>query len=256
MAPSPQAPLPRSSTPLEGLLRDLGTSVQRGGGAALAGGRDAGRLPSGIPAIDRVLGGGVPRGRVSEVVGPGSSGRTSLAFALLAQTTTAGECVAVIDGADGFDPASARAAGVVLPRVLWVRPPSLTEALRCVEHVLQAGGFPLVLLDVARVTAAHAANAPRRRRSPQDWSHIPHTAWPRLRKATAASSSAFVLLGNTRLAGTFADLAVEMAAGQPRFEAQPAWFSGLEGRVSLVRNRAGPDTGQARVRFGSDARAA
>ena len=214
---------PRSAPPgrLDALLRDLGANVVRGGSEALP----AGCFPTGLAEIDRALGGGFPRGRMSEVVGPCCCGRTSLALALLARTTAEGELGAVVDRADAFDAASAASAGVDLERVLWVRPRGLHEALRSVEHVLQAGGFPLVLLDLCSEEAAL---------------RIPTAAWPRLRKATAAAASALVLLGRRRLAGSFADLALELDGARPRFESGPDWLAGFETRVRLVRSRAGP----------------
>jgi len=121
--------------------------------------------------------------------------------------------------------AKAASAGVDLERVLWVRPPGVPEALRSIEHVLQAGGFPLVLLDLC------AEGTPPR---------IPAAVWPRLRKASAATASALVLLGRRRLAGTFADLALELGTSRPRFERGPDWLAGFETRVRLVRSRLGP----------------
>jgi hypothetical protein len=220
-----RAPDPASER-LDALLRDLGARVVRGGGEATrAPGSPGGRFPTGLARLDHVLGGGFPRGRVSEVVGPGCCGRTSLALALLARTTARGELGVVVDRADAFDAVSAAAAGVDLERVLWVRPPGVPEALRSVEHVLQAGGFPLVLLDLCAEGAQ-----PR----------IPAAAWPRLRKAAAATASALVLLGRRRFAGTFADLALELGAPRPRFERGPDWLAGFETRIRLVRSRLGP----------------
>jgi hypothetical protein len=217
----PPRPHPAQGRGLEALLRDLGARVTCGGPEA----PQAPCFPTGLAEIDRALGGGFPRGRVSEVVGPSCCGRTSLALALLARVTAQGELAVVVDRPDAFDAASAASAGVDLERVLWVRPPGLGEALRSVEHVLQAGGFPLVLLDLTA-----SAASPR----------IPTSAWPRLRKATAAAAAALVLLGRQRLAGTFADLALELDAAAPRFESGPDWLAGLDGRVRLVRSRAGP----------------
>ena len=74
----------------------------------------------GIPSLD-TLTGGVPRGALTEMVGPASSGRTSVMFALMAEVTRRQEVCALIDVTDSFDPASAEAAGVDLRRVLWVR---------------------------------------------------------------------------------------------------------------------------------------
>lgn len=232
MPPIPSSPpSPVRSRDLEALLRDLGAQLTRGGAEAPA----APCFPTGLAEIDRALGGGFPRGRVSEVVGPACCGRTSLALALLAHVTAQGELAVVVDPTDVFDAASAAAAGVDLARVLWVRPPGLGEALRSVEHVLQAGGFPLVLLDLA----AEGAAAPR----------IPTSAWPRLRKATAAATAALVLLARSRLAGSFADLALELDAAAPRFESGPDWLAGLDARVRLVRSRAGPAHADVAVRW-------
>ena len=64
---------------------------------------------------------GFPRGRISEITGPRSSGRTALLHSLLAASTGAGECAAFVDASDGFDPCSAAAAGVKLEKLLWIR---------------------------------------------------------------------------------------------------------------------------------------
>lgn len=87
---------------------------------------------TGVPELDALLGGGLPIGAISELVGPQGSGRTTLALATLAEATEAGKSVAWIDTSDALDPESAAAAGVDLQRQLWVRcgrtaqPPSLT----------------------------------------------------------------------------------------------------------------------------------
>ena len=68
----------------------------------------------GTDALDRALSGGLARGHVSEVVGPASSGRTSLAWAALAAATLRGESVALIDTFYRFDPPTAHACGLDL----------------------------------------------------------------------------------------------------------------------------------------------
>jgi hypothetical protein len=220
-----------SSARLAALLRELSADVRAGGAPELA----SARLATGLPALDRLLGGGFPRGRLAEIAGPLSAGRTSLALALLAEATRRGALVSVIDAADAFDPSSAHAAGVDLARVLWARPLAVAEALRCAEHVLTAGGFELVLVDLA---FAAARERPR----------IPDAAWPRLRKHAASASAGLVLLSRDRLAGAAADLALELSSARAQFAAQPSWLEALEGHVHLVRNRAGP-TSAARIRF-------
>jgi hypothetical protein len=74
----------------------------------------------GIASLD-ALTGGVPRGALTEMVGPASSGRTSVMLALMAEVTRRQEVCALVDVTDSFDPASAEAAGIDLRRVLWVR---------------------------------------------------------------------------------------------------------------------------------------
>lgn len=77
-------------------------------------------VTSGIPALD-ALTGGLPRGCLTEICGPASSGRTSVMLAALATATRRGEYCAVIDAGDSLDPHSATAAGIDLDRLLWVR---------------------------------------------------------------------------------------------------------------------------------------
>src|ERR1700741_3982789 len=77
--------------------------------------------PSGVTELDAVLGGGFPRGCLVDLCGPACSGRTSLAFSLLAQATERQQACAFVDVADSLDPLSLAAAGVDLPRLLWVR---------------------------------------------------------------------------------------------------------------------------------------
>ena len=77
-------------------------------------------MPFGIASLD-TLTGGVPRGALTELFGPASSGRTSVMLSLLASVTRRQEVCALIDVTDSFDPASGEAAGVDLKRLLWVR---------------------------------------------------------------------------------------------------------------------------------------
>jgi len=225
------APVAVSAGPgraLDALLRDLGPGLRRG--AAPADDPPA-RDATGLPEVDRQLGGGVPRGRVVEIAGPPSSGRTALALAWLARLTRAGEVVAVVDAADALDPPSAEAAGVVLPRVLWVRAPAVPEALRATERLLDARGFALVLLDLDGALRDDGGAAPPAVRD---------ATWLRLSRAAAAARTSLVLLATRRLAGTFSDLALELEAAGARFSPAPVRLEGLEARAVLVRNRLGP----------------
>jgi recombination protein RecA len=80
----------------------------------------AATVVSGIEALD-ALTGGLPRGGLTEICGPASSGRTSVLLAVMAKMTAQGEVCALVDASDSFDPKSAEAAGVELRRVLWIR---------------------------------------------------------------------------------------------------------------------------------------
>jgi recombination protein RecA len=75
----------------------------------------------GVSELDALLGGGFPRGSLVELCGPSSSGRTSLAYALLAQATDRQEACAFVDVSDSLDPVSLAAGGVDLQRLLWIR---------------------------------------------------------------------------------------------------------------------------------------
>src|SRR5580658_9007048 len=77
-------------------------------------------VPIGIAPLD-ALTGGLPRGALSEITGPPSSGRTGVMLAALAGATQRQEVCALVDAGDSFDPASAATAGVNLERLLWVR---------------------------------------------------------------------------------------------------------------------------------------
>src|SRR5215467_11155218 len=77
-------------------------------------------VSSGLPALDALMG-GLPRGCLTEICGPASSGRTSVMLAALGSATRRDEYCAVIDASNSLDPHSADAAGIDLDRLLWVR---------------------------------------------------------------------------------------------------------------------------------------
>src|SRR5258705_1694892 len=111
--------------------------------------RDASALiATDVAVLDACLRGGLPRGQLSEIAGPPSSGRTTLALQTMAASTRRGELAAFVDTFDRFDVASAAAAGIDLDRLLWIRgssgPPEggpdgfINRALKALELVLQA----------------------------------------------------------------------------------------------------------------------
>ena len=90
---------------------------------------------------------GVPRGRLTEVFGRASSGKTSVAFALLAACTSAGLMGAYVDPARTFFAPAAAGAGIYLPRLLVVRPPNADMARRAVDALVRCGACALVVFD-------------------------------------------------------------------------------------------------------------
>src|ERR1035441_8641697 len=114
------------------------------------------RAPTGVAEIDSATG-GLPRGCLTEIVGPASSGRTSLLLGLLAAATARQEACALVDAEDAFSPHSAADAGVHLAHLLWVRCGHNAEhALKAADLLIQGGGFGLVVMDLGD-TAPHTA---------------------------------------------------------------------------------------------------
>src|SRR3989475_7224001 len=121
----------------------------------------------GVSPLDARLDGGFPRGQLSEVIGPRSSGRTSLLLRALAAATARGELVALIDALDRLDVASAQAASVDLDRLLWIRghvvsnpgmcrdmnQRALEQAVKGLTLVLQAGNLGPASLGLPRPPA-------------------------------------------------------------------------------------------------------
>lgn len=225
---APGVTAPTSANAVDTLLRDLGTALQRG--SAVEPARQ--RCATGLAPVDRLLGGGFPRGRLSEIAGPASCGRTSLALGLLAQTTYSGKLAALIDAEDAFDPTSAEDFGVQLDRVLWARPRSAANALRCAECLLQTEGFPLVLLDLTAST--------------QTRGHVP---WIRLARLAASTRTALIVLSNERVTGSQAEVALAMQPVQARFRGTPSLLESLETSAVLVRHRAIPGEGEVTIQW-------
>ncbi|WDT82992.1 MAG: hypothetical protein MPW14_26035 (plasmid) [Candidatus Manganitrophus sp.] len=111
-----------------------------------------GPLVTQVPLLDRLEEGGLPRGSLIELSGRGSTGRFTLALAAISAATRMGESAAMIDLGDHLDPQGASAAGAELPRLLWVRPHSVKEAMTAAEMVL-AAGFSFVVLDFTQAPA-------------------------------------------------------------------------------------------------------
>src|SRR3954454_24978791 len=204
---------------------------------------DAALAPSGVTALDARLGGGFPRGQLSELVGPRSSGRTSLLLQMIAAATARGELVALVDALDMFDVASAAAAGGDLDRLLWIRGHIVTnqgmcrewnqraieQAIRAFTLVLQAGNFGLVVFDVAEAPA----DAIRR---------LPFTTWLRIQRMVEGSQTACVLVGGEPMARSSAGLTLRVGVRESGF--------GIRGEVG-IRGDVGIRDAGVGIRFGA-----
>src|SRR5208282_557999 len=87
------------------------------------------RLSACLEPVNTLLEGGIPRGRISEIVGRRGCGKTSLAAAFISSATRRSEVAAVIDLANAFDPATMAEAGIELSKVLWVHPGDILAPL-------------------------------------------------------------------------------------------------------------------------------
>lgn len=199
-------------------------------------------VPMDVAALDACLHGGLPRGQLSELAGPRSSGRTTLVLQMMAAATSRGEIVALIDTLDRLDVVSAAAAGVDLSRLLWVRGQDIAtdrsfgpanpadraidRALKALNLVLQAGGFGVVAIDLADVP-------------PVAIRQIPFNTWMRVQRIIEGSDTACVLLTSEPLARSAGGLTVTLAG-------RAAWtgtsdrsrrLSGIDLRARVVSPR-------------------
>jgi hypothetical protein len=185
-------------------------------------------VSTGIDAID-ALTSGLPRGCLTEIFGPASSGRTSLLLAALAAATQRQEVCALVDVTDAFDPQSAAAARVVLDRLLWVRcgherrrhdgeghdfsrahktslraskrkiEGPVEQALRVTDLLLQSGGFGMVAIDLGDVPLKMARR-------------IPLTSWFRFQRAVENTPTVLFVIGQVPCAQTCATLLLKLQA--------------------------------------------
>jgi hypothetical protein len=220
-------------------------------------------VSSGIPALD-ALAGGLPRGCLTEICGPASSGRTTLLLAALAAATRRGEFCAVVDASDALDPHSAAVAGVELDRLLWVRCEEnlpqkknspqrhrvtekqnqkermrslvtdrsehrLEQVLRATDLLLESGGFGLIALDLADLP-------------PQDARRVPLTTWFRFRRAIEHTPTILLAIEHHPIAGSCSSLLLQLDSQAESESVREApshtqLLTGLDIRTELVRSR-------------------
>jgi recombination protein RecA len=208
-------------------------------------------VSSGVREID-ALTGGLPRGCLTEVCGPASSGRTSVLLAALAAATQREEVCALVDISDAFNPHTAAAAGVNFEKMLWVRcggnkqrtgspqrhripekiERPLEQALRVTDLLLQSGGFGIVIIDLGDTPLKMARR-------------IPLTSWFRFQRAVEHTSTVLFVISQVSCAQTCAALLLKvsgkkLAAFSCQLSAETSHaqlLDGLQVQGELLRSR-------------------
>jgi recombination protein RecA len=105
-------------------------------------------IPTGCPSIDLILGvGGLPRGRICEIYGPESSGKTTLCLALIAQAQKRGGNAVFIDVEHALDPRYARVVGVDIENLMVSQPECGEDALNITETLIRSGAIDIIVID-------------------------------------------------------------------------------------------------------------
>ena len=138
-------------------------------------------MTTGVNEVDRITG-GLPRGAITEILGPASSGRTSFLHSVLSASTINKEVCALVDASDSFDATSAARAGTDLDQLLWIRcSANVDHAIKATDLLLQSGGFGLVALDLGDIPARQS------RRVQLSW-------WFRFKKAIEKTPTALIVI--------------------------------------------------------------
>ena len=199
-------------------------------------------VSSGVPAID-ALTGGLPRGCLTEISGPASSGRTTLLLAALAAATRRGEFCVVVDASDALDPHSAVPAGVELDHLLWVRcsddpPPKSRTKQGCpisrASLAREVGNFSQAVFDFDRTSSPqfwHRLEQVLRATDlllesggfglivldlgdipPQAARRIPLTTWFRFRRAIEHTPTILLAIEQHAIAGSCSSLLLQLGS--------------------------------------------
>jgi recombination protein RecA len=193
-------------------------------------------IPTGFPALDRALGlGGLPKGGVCELVGPATSGKTTVTLKFLAQAQRDGNQVGYIDQALYFDPDYAYRSGLDLSRLLVGRPQDVPETLAMVEALACSGSLAALALDTLEFlwddpgTASALAATVNRLRAPLARSGMVLLV---LHDPPRGSSPALSALAHTA--------SIRLQVMRERWIHLHDDVRGYEARVEVLKNRLGP----------------
>lgn len=110
-------------------------------------------IPTGALSLDIALGGGIPKGRIIEIYGPESSGKTTLAIHILTEAQKKGDAVAFIDAEHAFDPTYAKNIGLDIDNLYISQPDFGEQALEILETLVRSAAFGVIVVDsVAALT--------------------------------------------------------------------------------------------------------
>ncbi len=108
---------------------------------------DIARTPTGSISLDMAIGGGIPKGRILEIYGPESSGKTTLTLHMIAQSQKMGGQAAFIDAEHALDPEYARSIGVDIDNLLISQPDTGEQALEIVETLVRSNAVDIIVID-------------------------------------------------------------------------------------------------------------
>ena len=149
MAPTPITNNPDKEKVLSSVLKQIERNFGKGAIMRLG---DASRMkietiPSGALTLDLALGGGLPKGRVIEIYGPESSGKTTLALHAIAEVQKQGGVAAFVDAEHALDPAYSAALGVDIENLLVAQPDTGESGLEIVDQLVRSAAVDIVVVD-------------------------------------------------------------------------------------------------------------
>ncbi len=158
-------------------------------------------IPTGSLGLDAALGiGGLPRGRIIEVFGPESSGKTTLALHVIAEAQKKGGICAFVDAEHALDPEYARRIGVKLPELLISQPDTGEQALEIVESLVRAGSVDVVVVDsVAALTPKDEIEGDMGQAQMGKQARLMSQALRKLTAITAKSNTLIIFINQIRM---------------------------------------------------------
>jgi hypothetical protein len=170
-------------------------------------------LATGVSMFDDVAG-GIPRGAMTEIYGPASSGKTSFLHTFITTATLQGEFCALVDAANSFDPHSCARAD--LRRLLWVRCTDAVQALKSCDLLVHSGGWGVIILDLGDIP-------------PPTVRRLPISYWYRFRRSVENTPTAFLVIESEPFVKNCAAMTVEIPGGRSVWSGRHRDFKLLRG---------------------------